>query len=174
MALILRVDVDKPYGHSNLIRKVASKVSEDYFKIPLFSGISYLSHFIRFLEYCNANGVPGFMYHRMCTIPDQHVNELLKAGGHQLGFHAENTRTSATFAAELKRFRQQTSLPVNSFTKHGSGTLKLGKHHYPPYEPGKYKVWAQQEGIGYYFGNGICTSAADLFAVNGFFENMFW
>jgi hypothetical protein len=174
MALILRADVDKPYGHANLPRKIASKVVEDYFPIP-FGHYKYLSHLIQFLRYCNENRVPGFMYHRICTRPNAEVVKLLNEGGHKLGFHAENTRSPETFSAELKLFREKVKpLEVTSFTKHGSGTLKLGKYHYPPYEEDKYKAWAPKEHIGFYFGNGICKKAEDLYSVNGFFPSMFW
>jgi hypothetical protein len=175
MGLILRVDVDKPYGHSSLLRKIASKVAEDYFPIPFFGGIQYLKHLEAFLECCNSEQVPGFIYHRQCTVPDKKINELLIAGGHKLGFHAENTRSEETFAAELRLFSEKVSpAKVSSFTKHGSGVLKLGKHHYPPYEPEKYKAWSARLGIGFYFGNGICANAADLYAADRFYPTMFW
>jgi hypothetical protein len=175
MSLILRVDVDKPYGHSNIIRKVASKVVEDYFSLPVVGNFKYLSHLIQFLEYCNAEQVPGFIYHRTCTIPNKKVKNLLKEGNHKLCFHAENTRSYETFSAELEAFKKAAApIQVSSFTKHGSGALKLGKHHYPPYEPEKYKEWAASSHTAFHFGNGIGKNAKDLYAENNFFENMFW
>ena len=175
MSIILRADVDKPYGHSNLIRKVASKVVEDYFSIPIFGSFKYLSHLIEFLEYCNAQHIPGFIYHRMCTAPNKKVKELLISGGHKVCFHAENTRSFETFSEELNCFKEKVKpLSVESFTKHGSGTLKLGKYHYPPYEPEKYQDWSVKTGTGFYFGNGICKNENDLYSENGVFSNMFW
>lgn len=175
MALILRVDVDKPYGHSNLIRKVASKIAEDYFPIPIVGSFKYLSHLVEFLEYCNAQHVSGFIYHRTCTAPNKKVIELLKSGGHKICFHAENTRSFETFSRELNSFKEKVNpLAVESFTKHGSGELKLGKYHYPLYEPEKYKDWSAKAGIGFYFGNGICKNENDLYPENSFFPNMFW
>ncbi len=175
MSLILRVDVDKPYGHSNLIRKIASKVSEDYFPIPFVASFKYLSHLIEFLEYCNSQHVPGFIYHRNCTSPNKKTKELLIAGGHKVCFHAENTKNFETFSEELNSFKEKIKpLSVGSFTKHGSGQLKLGKYHYPPYEPEKYKDWGKKAATGFYFGNGICKNEMDLNSENGFFPNMFW
>lgn len=86
MSLILRADVDKPYGHSNLIRKVSSKWVEEFFSIPFFGSIGYLTHQIQFLEYCNSMHIAGFMYHRTCTAPNAEVFELLSSGGHKLCF----------------------------------------------------------------------------------------
>lgn len=175
MSLILRVDVDKPYGNSNLLRKIASKVVEDYFPIPIFGSYKYLSHLIHFLEYCNQQNIPGFIYHRNCTTPNKEVLGLIKNGGHKIGFHAENTRSLETFSEELRAFKKEMNpIKVETFTKHGSGTLKLGKNHYPPYEPGQYKQWSEKLGIAFDFGNGICKNSDELYAEKGFFSNMFW
>jgi len=90
-------------------------------------------------------------------------------------FHAENTRSLETFTAELNLFKTKVAPnPVESFTKHGSGVLKLGRHHYPAYEPEKYKQWAVQTATRFDFGNGIATWEAELFAADGFYANMFW
>lgn len=175
MSLILRVDVDKPYGHANLVRKVASKLTEDYWFPQFLLKDKYLTHLVAFLELCNREKVQGFIYFRTCTHPDEKVLRLLNEGGHKIGFHAENTRSVETFSAELNSFKKSLSgCQVDSFTKHGSGTLKLGKHHYAPYEPDKYKKWATDLAIKYYFGNGICNSVDDLKCENSFWPNMFW
>lgn len=175
MGLILRADVDKPYGHSNLLRRVASKLAEDYFSIPIIGSFKYLSHLVEFLEYCNEQHIPGFIYHRACTAPNKKVRELLVSGGHKVCFHAENTRNFKTFSEELNSFKEKVKpLQVESFTKHGSGVLKLGKYHYPPYEPEKYMDWSGKVHTGFYFGNGICKTENDLYSQNNFFPNMFW
>lgn len=175
MSLVLRVDVDKPFGHASLMRKIASKLVEDYLGSISPNFPKYLSHQIQFLQYCNDNSVPGFFYYRTCTKPSKVVSELMKAGGHKTGFHAENTRSLETLSAELGRFRDFVSpAPVETFTKHGSGVLKLGKHHYPPYEPNKYKEWAKELNCSFPFGNEICEKEEDLFEVDGFHDAMFW
>ncbi len=175
MSLILRVDVDKPYGNSNLLSKITSKVSENYFPIPIFRSFKYLSHLNEFLEYCNTQHVPAHVYHRICTVPNKRTMELLEAGGHKLGLHAENTLSFETFSKELMSFKEKVQpSTVGSYTKHGSGIIKLGKHHYPPYEPDKYKDWYEKTGTAIYFGNGIIRSKDDIYCENGFFPNMFW
>lgn len=175
MALILRVDVDKPYGRAGLFRKVISKLAEDYWFPDKVQALGYLSHLADFLQFCNSENISGFIYHRICTSPDDKIKKLLQQGGHKIGLHAENTRSFELFSQELENCKKQaTPLVVNSFTKHGSGELKLGRHHYPPYEPEKYKEWAAKTGIPFYFGNGICSSEAELYEKEGFFANMFW
>ncbi len=176
MSIVLRVDVDKPYGNANIFRKVISKVMEDYIGTAFTHSPAYLSHQVQFLEFCNQNKVPGYFYYRTCTRPNEKVLELMDAGGHKTGFHAENTRTLETFEAELTAFRNKLpGVEVGTFSKHGSGVLKLGKHHYPPCEPEKYLEWAKQVKCIYPSGNDICETAEDLYAdENGFHKRIFW
>lgn len=173
MALILRVDIDKPYGHHSLINKVFSKLKEDYY-FPAIESLGYLKPTESFLNFCNSYSIPAILYFRNCTVPSEKINHIINAGNYQLGFHAENTLNIDTFKQELAAFEQKLGKKVNTFTKHGSGKLKLGKHHYAPFEPEKYKVWANELNLNYSMGNGITNNLEDLFAKNNFFENMFW
>lgn len=174
MSLILRVDIDKPYGTSNIIKRITSKLVEDYW-FPIFDSFGYLSHVEKFIRFCNSQNIHGVFYHRQCTAPNKKIKDILIQSGHKIGFHAENTINIDSFSYELNCFKAKTNLQnIESFTKHGSGILKLGKHHYPVYEPEKYLEWSLKLGIGYYFGNGICKSGEDLLSQNNFFANMFW
>lgn len=175
MGLILRVDVDKPYGNSNIIRKIFSKVIEDFIPIPFIGTYGYLSHLKEFIEFCNSENISAFFYHRNCTRPDQQVIELLKKGGHKLGLHSENTKTFECFEKEVLIMRKKVNgINVDSFSKHGSGVLKLGKNHFPSYEPEKYREWALKVGINYFSGNNIATNEIDLDSINGFYPSAFW
>ena len=173
MPLILRVDVDKPYGRSNLANKIKSKLVEDYW-FPKADSLNYLYHVEKFIEYCNSQNVIGYFYFRMCTMPNERIKKLLKEGNHKVGFHAEDTRSFETLNADINKFKSESHLTFDSFTKHGSGTYKLGKHHYPPYEPDKYFEWAKALELEYLFGNGICKNSKDLISINSFYPNMFW
>jgi len=176
MSLVLRVDVDKPYGNANFVRKVFSKFMEDYVGKALTNSPFYLSHQKEFLQFCNQHAVSGYFYYRNCTIPNASVMELMNMGKHHTGFHAENTETLQTFSAELSAFRSKLGfVNVSTFSKHGSGVLKLGKHHYPKYEPAKYLEWSKHVNCLYPSGNGICESADELKPdSNGYYENIFW
>jgi hypothetical protein len=174
MSLILRVDVDKPYGRHTLPRKIFSKIKEDYFtEFPV--KIGYLSHLKQFILFCNKNGVQGHFYHRICTTPDAETLAMQAQGGHIAGLHLENSRTKETLKAEIELLQSKVKgISINTFSKHGSGTYKLGKHHYAPYEPLKYKQWANELGLKYPSGNGTAEKAADLYNTDGYYENLFW
>jgi hypothetical protein len=175
MAIILRADVDKPYGKHNFLRKVCSKIKEDFLpNVPLHWG--YLSHLKEMLVFCNEQKISGTFYHRLCTIPDAETLELLKEGNHEFGLHLENSKSSETFAEEWSGFLMHPGCKVaKSFSKHGSGVHKLGKYHYPIYEPEKYLEWAGKQGYLYPSGNGIAEKGTDLFSnMNGWFPNLFW
>lgn len=175
MAIILRADVDKPYGKHTILRKVASKVKEDYFpKMHLHSG--YLSHLKEMLQLCNTSNIQGTFFHRICTVPDSETIELLSAGNHEWGLHLENSRSENTFIQEWNEFRKYPSCSqTSSFSKHGSGVHKLGKYHYPIYEPEIYKNWADKNNFQFPSGNGIASCKEDLFKdETGFFKSIFW
>ncbi|MDL5048283.1 hypothetical protein QQ054_19945 [Oscillatoria amoena NRMC-F 0135] len=174
MSLILRVDVDKPYGRHTLLRKIFSKIKEDYFtEFPV--KIGYLSHLKQFIEFCNKNKVQGHFYHRICTAPDIETLALQAEGKHIVGLHLENSRSKETLKAEVDKLQQKVNgITINSFSKHGSGTYKLGKHHYPAYEPQNYKRWADELELKYPSGNGTAEKAEDLYALDGYYENLFW
>lgn len=170
MALFIRIDVDKPYGHKNLLSKLLSKINENF--ITLRFPKLYLKGLINLLEYLNENNVKSNIYFRNCTIPTSKIIDLIIKGNHSVGFHAEDTRSKNTFKEELEVFKDKTGLQINHFTKHGSGTLKLGKNHYPKYEPEKYLKWSKEMNLVYKFGNG--TLDAILQQSNDFISDMFW
>jgi len=174
MALILRVDVDKPYGKHTIIRKLLSKVVEDYLpNLNIKTG--YLSHLKEMVNCCNQMGVCGHFFHRICTFPDQETLSLYKVGNHSYGLHFENSRNEENLVNEIKQLEERTGVTnIKSFSKHGSGEFKLGKYHYPAYEPEKYKKWAANLGLSYHSGNGIAKSPSDLDKINGFNEYLFW
>jgi hypothetical protein len=173
MAIILRVDVDKPYGNHTLVRKIASKIVEDFLP-DLNLKFEYLSHLKEFIRHCNDKGIVGTFFHRICTLPDEDTMHLISIGGHEIGLHLENSRNKNTFYSELNQIKSKLNLNIKSFSKHGSGVYKLGKYHYPIYEPELYKKWAIEFGIKYPSGNGIPLTPEDLYSHDGYYENIFW
>ncbi len=174
MALILRVDVDKPYGHHTLIRRIFSKLVEDY--IPSYPiKFGYLSHLKHFIRYCNDNKISGTFFHRICTSPDEETLDLLIFGNHKIGLHLENSVNIKEFLKEVAALQKAVpQIAINCFSKHGSGIHKLGKYHYPKYEPELYRSWEKKTGHKFYSGNNIATCSEDLLAFDGFFSNIFW
>ena len=174
MGLILRVDVDKPFGRKTISERIKSKLREDFW-FPAINCWGYLKATEKFIKYCNGNGIQGVFYFRNCTAPGKKITKLLREGNHQIGFHAENTRSLSTFKKELERFKEKLSgAELSSFTKHGSGDIKLGRNHYHPYEPDKYRLWAKEINLAYIYGNEIIDSTDDFSDSRDYYPKMFW
>ncbi|MBI5739841.1 MAG: hypothetical protein HZA16_03885 [Nitrospirae bacterium] len=175
MPLILRVDVDKPYGRANLREKVLSKIREDYW-LPAISSLRYLEHVRKFLVFLADMDIKAHIYFRRCTLPPRDWINSEMLNGHLIGYHAEDTRTLETFKKELELVQSYLfPVKVSSFNKHGSGKQKLGRHHYPDYEPHKYREWGKITGVPFYFGNNeLVKRSATLSAENGYYPGMFW
>jgi len=152
MGLIIRIDVDRPYGKRGVVRHIASRISSDYF-LPRIESLRYLDELKTILRILKANGKPAHVFFRKCTYPTPAVCELMEKGGHRFGLHLENSRSAETFQEELGSLEQSLGRRVVEFSKHGSGRLHLGRHHYAPYEPEKYLPWATQAGMKLFFGN---------------------
>jgi hypothetical protein len=174
MPFILRVDVDKPYGRANVLEKVASKISEEYW-LPAMPVLGYLYHLKHFLDYLKEQAIPAHLYFRQCTLPPKAWLQQDILNGHKIGLHAENTRSINTLGTELKRIRAYFEpLPLTSFTKHGSGVWKSGRKHYPLYEKDKYLEWSQALAISFLFGNEELADSQSLPASNSFYPAMYW
>ncbi len=152
MAIILRIDVDRPYGKQGLLRHVASRVSSDFY-LPRMGPLGYLRELNSILKILNERGKPAYVFFRKCTYPTPEICRLMQDGGHQFGLHLENSRSAETFAEELRSLKKRLGQPVKAFSKHGSGQRRWGLHHYPFYEPERYLPWGLNAGLKYFFGN---------------------
>jgi hypothetical protein len=152
MALIVRIDVDRPYGKTPFLRHVLSRVASDFY-FPKLRAFSYLQELEVILQILNEAKAPSHVFFRRCTLPSKPVLELLKAGGHEIGLHLENSRSFETFSHEKAMLERFIGRPVVAVSKHGSGKHKYGFHHHAPYEPDKYIEWAQRSGMRVFLGN---------------------
>jgi hypothetical protein len=152
MALIVRIDVDRPYGKEGIVRHVASRLSSDY-RLPRMNWLRYLDELKTILRILSANGKSAHVFFRKCTYPTAEVSELMEAGGHQFGLHLENSRSAETFSEELRCLEKEVGRRVVAFSKHGSGRLRLGRNHFAPYEPERYLPWGREAGMKYFLGN---------------------
>lgn len=174
MPLVLRVDVDKPYGRATLKERLLSKVREDYW-FPAVSSIGYLIHLKRFLVFLSKEGIKAHIYFRRCTLPPRRWLEESLLDGHMLGLHAENTKNYDTFKKELEEVQAHFfPIKISSFTKHGYGNWKGGRSHFPFYEPDKYLKWSESFGIPFLFGNGMVNEPSEFSGQNRFYPSMFW
>ena len=152
MALIIRIDVDRPYGRSPFVRHCLSRLSSDLY-FPKIAGLGYLAELQTMLEWLNEAKAPAYVFFRRCTLPSPAIMKLLNAGGHEIGLHLENSRSLATFLEEKQIIERHVGKPVLAISKHGSGGAKFGFHHYAPYEPERYLDWAQQTAMRIFLGN---------------------
>lgn len=175
MSLVVRIDVDRPYGKDPLVRHVASKLSSDLW-LPRIQGLGYLKELGRVLELLNSRRARSYVFFRRITLPSPQIWELIELGEHVVGLHLENSRSYDTFLHEKWIVEKHVGKRLVALSKHGSGTKKYGLRHYSPYEPEKYISWAKRAGMRIFFGNGQNPSDVPAVDQDGFvaFPSAFW
>lgn len=175
MALILRVDVDRPYGKRPLFRHVLSRLASDLY-FPRIGSFGYLRELAITLEMLKERGARAYVFFRRCTLPPGPILELIEDGGHEIGLHLENSRSFETFATEKRLLEAHIRRPVLAVSKHGSGGEKYGLHHYAPYEPERYVEWARRSGMTLFLGNLEDPSLGPAVDAIGFrsYPSAFW
>jgi hypothetical protein len=152
MALIVRIDVDRPYGRRPFVRHLLSRISSDAF-LPRIEAFGYLNELKQMLQVLNDNRARSYVFFRRCTLPSQPVLELLEQGRHEIGLHLENSRSFDSFTREKQNLERHVGKKVRAVSKHGSGGAKYGYHHRAAYEPEKYVQWARQCSMRLFSGN---------------------
>lgn len=152
MGLVIRLDIDRPYGRAPLARHFLSRLSSDFY-FPKIQALGYLNELRTLLEWMNDAGAHSYIFFRQCTLPSNAVLRLMESGRHTVGLHLENSRSYETFLEEKRRLERHTGKEVTSVSKHGSGGAKYGRRHYAPYEPDRYVEWAQQASMKLFLGN---------------------
>src|SRR6185503_7292837 len=152
MALIIRIDVDRPYGKTPFLRHVLSRLGSDIY-FPKVESFGYLSELEVVLQMLNEMKARAYVFFRRCTLPSGPILALIDAGGHEIGLHLENSRSFESFRQEKSILERHIGRPVVAVSKHGSGEAKYGFHHYAPYEPHNYTRWAQASGMKLFLGN---------------------
>jgi len=172
MPLILRADVDKPYGRAQICQKIISKLRENFY-FPALTWLDYGRPAEKLADYLHHHGVIGYFSFRLCTLPTDRQLQKFIEQGHRIGLHAEDTRSEKSFLSEVAEFKRRLGLEkLDFFTKHGSGQIKLGRRHHPPYEEEKYRAWSKKHGIAFPFGNG--QELSEDTEHDSFHKNMFW
>ena len=128
------------------------------------------------LAWLNEDKARAHVFFRRCTLPSTSVLELLDAGSHEIGLHLENSRSFATFLAEMHILERHVGRKVLAVSKHGSGGARFGFHHHAPYEPEKYVAWARQVSMRLFLGNLQDPSLEPTKVDNdlSFFPSAFW
>jgi hypothetical protein len=152
MALVVRVDVDRPYGRRPLGRHVLSRLSSD-FAFPKIGAFGYLRELRVILELLADRRARAYVFFRRCTLPSKAILALMEDGRHEMGLHLEDSRSFDTFRAEKAILEEHLGRTISAVSKHGSGGRKYGRCHYAPYEPEKYIEWARRCGMKVFLGN---------------------
>jgi hypothetical protein len=175
MSLILRIDVDSPYGKKNPLIHLCSRLASD-FDLQPYTMLPYLKYLNEFIDYLNSKSLRGYFFFRKCTLPLDKTIELLKIGKHVVGHHIENSRSFETFRDELNIIEDKINIKVEVFSKHGSGKYKYGINHYPSYEPEKYLEWGTKVGMKIFYGNLENPGLTSTITMNNilFFPAAYW
>ncbi len=175
MALILRIDVDRPYGRQPLFRHVLSRLSSDLY-FPKVESLGYLKELGVILRVLNERRARAYVFFRRCTLPSPEILGLIADGEHEIGLHLEDSRSFESFCAEKEALEAHIGKPVLAVSKHGSGGAKYGFHHHAPYEPDRYVEWAQRSGMTLFLGNLEDPSLESSVDATGFrtFPSAFW
>lgn len=152
MALVIRIDVDRPYGRSPLARHILSRIGSDFY-FPRVRLFGFLNELKTMLNWLNDEGARAHIFFRRCTLPSEETLRILDAGGHEIGLHLENSRSVESFLREKRIVERHAARIVSAVSKHGSGGAKYGYHHHAPYEPAKYVEWARASGMRLFLGN---------------------
>src|SRR5262245_56849340 len=96
MALIVRIDVDRPYGKTPFLRHVFSRLGSDIY-FPKIDSFGYLRELHVILQLLNELNARAYIFFRRCTLPSDSILKLIDDGGHEIGLHLENSRTLESF-----------------------------------------------------------------------------
>jgi len=150
--LIIRIDVDRPYGKRPAVRHLMSRLSSDLY-LPKVEAFGYLAELQTMLHWLNEAEARAYAFFRRCTLPSPAVMRLFDAGRHQAGLHLEDSRSYETFCSEIQIMERHFDRKMLAVSKHGSGGAKYGFHHHAPYEPEKYIAWARKASLRLFLGN---------------------
>ena len=175
MALIVRIDVDRPYGRNPVARHVLSRLRSDLY-FPRLEALGYLRELAVVLEVLNRLKARAYVFFRRCTLPSSCILRLIASGKHEIGLHLENSRSYTSFIGEKRTLERHIGRPVSALSKHGSGELRAGLRHYPPYQPDLYVQWARRSEMTLLLGNLEDPSLDPVQDVAGFrfYPAAFW
>jgi peptidoglycan/xylan/chitin deacetylase (PgdA/CDA1 family) len=152
MSLLLRIDVDRPYGRAPLPRHALSRLASDFW-CPRMEAAGYLKELKAMLTVLQRHRARAHVFFRRCTLPSRSVLQAMRDGGHEVGLHLEDSRSFECFLSEKSHLEAHVGAPVRALSKHGSGQHRYGRRHYAPYEPEKYVDWGRRTGMRLFMGN---------------------
>jgi hypothetical protein len=174
MALVVRIDVDRPYGRQPVLRHALSRIGSDLY-FPRIERLGYLRELRAILDALAGTAARAHVFFRRCTLPSDAALAAIRDGRHVIGLHLEDSRSFESFAAERAVLERHAGTPVRAVSKHGSGRARYGRRHYAPYEPDRYADWARRSGMNLFLGNGEDpTTPSTTDAALTIFPAAFW
>ncbi len=151
MGILLRIDVDNPYGYSDLLRKTFNFFALNYFFPPLPK--LHLSNFKKLLEDLEDRGIPVNFFFKPKTLPSKELSvQIIKRN--EVGLHAVQVHTFEKFEEELKKVNARFGNKVRGFSKHGHWRNWVGERgSVPGYNPNKLLKYARKAKLKYFAGN---------------------
>ncbi|MFW9915550.1 MAG: hypothetical protein ACFFGZ_08050 [Candidatus Thorarchaeota archaeon] len=176
MAIILRIDVDSPFGWQNIFRKTLSRIHLDFNLISLrYSWLGYHSHVKYVARDLLERDIPAVWFFQVAARPSQKFAKMLIKNGHAIGLHLVQDTTWEIFRKEQQKFEKKVGVRIKGFTKHGSGKRKLSRYHSPQYNPQKLLEYAKKGGFNFFWGNNEDpTKESKIIDGIQYFEGAFW
>jgi hypothetical protein len=125
---IIRIDVDNLFDWGSFRTKVLNYLAMNYrFLYLRLRKLGYLKHTRKLFDDLAESDIPCIWFFRVETLPSRAFGEEVLQKCHEPALHATNTRSLASFQQELNKIKSCFRKPINGFSKHGSGVLKLSR-----------------------------------------------
>ena len=178
MAIILRIDVDNPYGCEYLPRTTLNYLRLNYPKFfPAFKSLNYLWHTKNILDHLCTSKTKAHFCFMPSSVPQPNFVKQMKDHNQKPALHAVDTINFQKFQEELEEINSKTQEagPIKFFTKHGDGKIKLARMHHTPYETEVLLKYAQKADLKCFSGNGTDPKEQEQ-EIEGirFFPSAFW
>ena len=173
MAIILRIDVDNPYGYQTFLRKALNYLALNY-DFPKIERIGYLQYLKQLLEDLEERDVPATFFFKATTIPKKETRlRILKM--HEVGFHAVRTESFQEFLKDFQKVNNAFKGLIFGLSKHGSGEWVGERSHTSEYDPERCIQYAKRLGLKYFSGNGE-DPRVEAMVVDGivYYPSAFW
>src|SRR5260370_41622099 len=103
MALIIRIDVDRPYGRRPFLRHFLSRLGSDLY-FPKVSRFGFLAELVTMLTWLEEASARAYIFFRRCTLPSGSILKLLYAGRHVIGLPMDIYRSLTNYIESLLIF----------------------------------------------------------------------
>lgn len=170
MGVILRIDVDNPYGWQSFGKKTLNYLRLNW-GFPAIKKLGFLKFLDILVDDLGERSVQASFFFTTITTP----KNLEAYKRHEVGVHLVSAQSFNEFLRELNQISEKTHREIRGFTKHGSGKIKLCRTHAPEYKQEKYIDWAQKANLKYFLGNGENPKEKQFFAGNVLiYPSAFW